>query len=178
MDTHALLALLLAVLSRDAFGRSPEGALVRENIRKEANGVGKTSSVRHGVLTPWKPRSLSPERMKRSLGKQDRNYEYDLQEEGPAIADPSVTSHSAQVPSITRLLPVFHFSEVVRDPESMGQSLVADGVYLPPARRRVLPKGLRFAPNIVNQPFLPCTGVCEARNSNGDCEIDVMCIFV
>ncbi|XP_037773759.1 uncharacterized protein LOC119569839 [Penaeus monodon] len=73
MDTHALLALLLAVLGRDAFGRSPEGALGRENIREEAKGVGElTSPV--SVLTPWELRSLSPERKKRSLGRQDRNY--------------------------------------------------------------------------------------------------------
>lgn len=74
METHAHLVFLLAALTHDTHGRSPEGVLGRGNIWEEGKRETPSSEVRQGGLTPWEPGSRSPERRKRSLDRQDQNH--------------------------------------------------------------------------------------------------------
>lgn len=75
MELRALFLFFLSVWSHDASGRTHEGVLAQENAWQKANEAKTLSSeVGNGVSSPWEPSSRSPERVKRSLGAQDRNH--------------------------------------------------------------------------------------------------------
>ncbi|XP_047472919.1 uncharacterized protein LOC125027832 [Penaeus chinensis] len=201
MELRALFLFFLSAWSHDASGRTPEGVLAQEKAGQEANEARALSSeVGNGVLTPWEPRSWSPERVKRSLGTQDRNQEYEQRGRGSAIADsrrvaltpraegggvdvsPPVASPSSRPFVITRIGPAFTPSEFVLVPGSVS------GLYLPPTAEpptiapTEAPTGTPTpAPvilqNIVTLPSLPCPNACEFRNSNGNCDVDAACLF-
>ncbi|XP_042856745.1 uncharacterized protein LOC122243303 [Penaeus japonicus] len=190
---HAL-PLLLAILCHGAFGRMLEGVLDRENVWEETNGAGEapSSEATQGDLTPWEPRSWSRERRKRSLGAQSQNQGYHQRGQGSPIGDFDLDAQTAggesasfhappqapfPIPSpgspgaspsgrpsnIIRLEPTFVSSAFVPAP---GGGV--NGLYSLPVEP---------LPILINLPVLDCPRECEFPNSDGDCELDALCLF-
>ncbi|XP_037776602.1 uncharacterized protein LOC119573447 [Penaeus monodon] len=193
MELRALFLFFLSVWSHDASGRTHEGVLAQENAWQKANEAKTLSSeVGNGVLSPWEPSSRSPERVKRSLGAQDRNHGYEQRGRGSAAGDSrraALTPRAeggggvdvpppAASPSPRPFVPALTPSEFVRAPGGVR------GLYLPPT-----PEPPTIAPteppsptpvilqNIVTLPSLPCPNACEFRNRNGNCDVDAACLF-
>ncbi|XP_047499941.1 uncharacterized protein LOC125046227 [Penaeus chinensis] len=79
------------------------------------------------------------------------------QSQTQAVPTPApVTSHSA--PHV----PVFIPSEFPRAPDGLNR------LYIPPIPPATQASVLKHG---------PCPGNCEIRNANGDCEMDVKCLF-
>nr|XP_027214385.1 uncharacterized protein LOC113807351 [Penaeus vannamei] len=177
MEVHALL-FFLSVWSHGASGRPSEGVMAQETTWQEANEARTPSSkVGNGVLTPWEPRSWSPERTKRSLGAQGHEQSGRVsvaagsREEGAGVYAPPPGASPLPRPFVTRLVPTLTPSESER---ALGG---LSGLYLPPTTEP--PTEASTPTPIVLQGIiqLPCPNKCEFRNSNGGCDVDATCLF-